>query len=144
MNDCWQKKRNFILNFFRDWCGYAVRSSAFIRIEGLSQVRYFLWSFWCHEERFCIWVFKVIRKIPRCLWYVFLEFFAYCSKVIIEMFWNIFWLTYSSAVYEKTVRFPCLDFWFTIDYFIGPVPNCFTIFCVIFKIFPIVGFFAFL
>ena len=45
----------------------------------------------------------------------------------IQMFCNIFWLTNSSAIYEKKIQFPCLDFWFTIDYFIDPVPNCFTI-----------------
>ena len=31
-------------------------------------------------------------------------------SLVIKMFCNIFWLTYSSAVYEKTIRFPCIDF----------------------------------
>ena len=89
---------------------------------------------WCQEEWFCNWVLKVIRKIPLCWWYVFLEFLAYWYKVIIEMFCNIFWLTYSFAVYEKTIRFLCIGFWFTIDYFIVPIPNCFTISFIVFKI----------
>ena len=84
---------------------------------------YFIWSCWCHEEWFCIWVFTVIRKIPLCWWYVFLEFFANCCKVIIKIFCNFFWLTYSSVFYEKTIQFPCIGFWFTIDYFIDPNPN---------------------
>ena len=44
------------------------------------------------------------------------------------MFCNIFSLNYSPAVYDNTIRFPGIDFWFTVDYFIDPVPNCFTIF----------------
>ena len=70
------------LIFFKIDVSMLLRSSAFI-IELMrvcittDQVRYFFWSCWCHEERFCIWVFKVIRKIPLCWWYVFLEFFAY-------------------------------------------------------------------
>ena len=67
--------------------------------------------------------FKVIRKISVCWWYESLEFFAYWCKVIIKMFCNIFWLTYSSAVYEKTIRFPCIDFWFSVDFFIDLVSN---------------------
>ena len=98
-----ERNRNLILNFLQDWCGYPVRSSAFIRIEGLHQVRYFFWNSWCHEERFCLWVFKVIRKIPIYWWYVFLEFFAYSCKVIIEMFCNIFWLTYKSQGFTQAI-----------------------------------------
>ena len=133
-----------ILKFLQDWRWYAVRPSAFIQTEGLYQVRYFFWSCLCQEERFCNWVFQVIRKISLCCWYVFLEFLAYWCNVIIKIFCNIFWLTYSFAVYEMTIRFPCIGFWFTIDYFIDPIPNCFTVSFVIFKIFIIVRFFSFL
>ena len=39
---------------------------------------------------------------------MFLEFFAYWCKVIIEMFCNIFWLTHTSAIYEKTYLYKVL------------------------------------
>ena len=93
------------------------------------------------KNGFAFAFFKVIRKIPLCWCLCFWS--SLLTNVIIKMFCNIFWLTYSSAVYERTIRFPCIDFRF-IDYFNDLVSNCFTISFVIFKIFPIVGFFAFL
>ena len=101
------------LSFFRTDVGMLLGRVLLFELS-LYQVRYFFGRYWWHKERFYIWVFKVIRKIPLCWWHVFLESFAYWCKVIIKMFCNIFWLTCSSAVYEKTIQFPCIDFLFPI------------------------------
>ena len=89
--------------------------------------------------------FRFLRSLEKFLswWYVFLQFFAYWCKLITEIFCNIFWLQYSSTVYNKTIQFLRFHFWFTIDYCTDLIPNNSPILNY-YKIFSIMAFFAFI